>query len=624
MPPHARVSTGRPDALTLQEPETLNAGQRRPCRCRCSRSSPKSRVQRGRVTDLAAGTPPGVPGHGVAAVDMDLVTGGRFTACLARRRARLGHGVAVARARRSRCRRRLRHRRYDGFARDVVALVRGVWRDDSCVARWHHQRRASRSRSCSVMRRLARSISCEARSTAWCPTAIACWCWSSRPAKRSLRTAAARAVRRRRPRHAAGHAGDRPAGLRHAPRSRARDERATPAFRSLTAFARLRHQLVVDPCLQFRREILDLPIDLLEVVAIGATPLEHVAHGRLGGPGDAADLLDRLEPHRFSAHRAILSFGHTCLLSVISARTCVLDKRRRRSPHYAVPHGTLPDMHDYYRIAEISGATRRAPARAVPAWAVVAHAMPAVGATHAASGASPGAGAGARAAAGTARLRDEVALDFPSGRRPSTTRGAISPRPTRLPVRLLVDVTLSPLEARAAHACRSACTCRRCAIPAAGAARRGTSPVVRARARGRRSRRATWSCACRPTPRRHDAALPSCAAVWAAGAPRRATRRPVTRILLHVQLLGRLYVVAGLARVPRGHVARAARHRRSQPDGMRTGPEVAASLAAAIFFACAAIALVWGCVLLGVGWALPQHQPWARPAALSSPSSTSS
>ena len=33
-------------------------------------------------------------------------------------------------------------------------------------------------------------------------------------------------------------------------------------------------------------------------------------------------------------------------------------------------------MHDYYRIAEISGAARPGPARAVPAWAVVAHAMP--------------------------------------------------------------------------------------------------------------------------------------------------------------------------------------------------------------------------------------------------------
>lgn len=89
----------------------------------------------------------------------------------------------------------------------------------------------------------------------------------------------------------------------------------------------------------------------------------------------------------------------------------------------------------------------------------------------------------------------------------------------------------------------------------------------------------------------------------------------MTRILLHVQLLGRLYVVAGwlaalaaasLVLLGIGAVSLTA----------RAGPEVAASLAAAIFFASAAIAVVWGGVLLLVGWALPQHQPWARPAAL--------
>ena len=89
----------------------------------------------------------------------------------------------------------------------------------------------------------------------------------------------------------------------------------------------------------------------------------------------------------------------------------------------------------------------------------------------------------------------------------------------------------------------------------------------------------------------------------------------MTRILLHVQLLGRLYVVAGwlaslaaisLVLLGIGAVSLA----------LRTGPEVAASLAAGIFFGCAAIALVWGGVLLSVGWALPQHHPWARPAAL--------
>lgn len=89
----------------------------------------------------------------------------------------------------------------------------------------------------------------------------------------------------------------------------------------------------------------------------------------------------------------------------------------------------------------------------------------------------------------------------------------------------------------------------------------------------------------------------------------------MNRVLLHIHVLGRLYVVAGwlallasssLVCLGIGAVSLTA----------RSGPEVAGSLAAAIFFACAAVALVWGGVLIGVGWALPQHQPWARPAAL--------
>ncbi len=88
----------------------------------------------------------------------------------------------------------------------------------------------------------------------------------------------------------------------------------------------------------------------------------------------------------------------------------------------------------------------------------------------------------------------------------------------------------------------------------------------------------------------------------------------MTRILLHIQLLGRLYVVAGwlaslaatsLALLGVGAVSLTGR-----------SPEVAASLAAAIFFGGAAVALIWGGVLIGVGWALPRHRPWARPAAL--------
>ncbi len=88
----------------------------------------------------------------------------------------------------------------------------------------------------------------------------------------------------------------------------------------------------------------------------------------------------------------------------------------------------------------------------------------------------------------------------------------------------------------------------------------------------------------------------------------------MTRTLLHIHVLGRLHVVAGwlallaatsLALLGIGAVSLA----------LRT-PEVASGLAAAIFFGGAALALAWGGVLVYVGWALPQHQPWARPAAL--------
>ncbi|MBA2353230.1 MAG: hypothetical protein ACR2LU_02090 [Luteitalea sp.] len=89
----------------------------------------------------------------------------------------------------------------------------------------------------------------------------------------------------------------------------------------------------------------------------------------------------------------------------------------------------------------------------------------------------------------------------------------------------------------------------------------------------------------------------------------------MTRTLLHIDLLGRLHVVAGwlalLAAISLAFLGIGAFSLAG-----RAGPEVAASLAAAIFFGCAALGAVWGGVLIGVGWALPQHQPWARPAAL--------
>ena len=103
-------------------------------------------------------------------------------------------------------------------------------------------------------------------------------------------------------------------------------------------------------------------------------------------------------------------------------------------------------MHDYYRIAEISGASRRAPARAVPAWAIVAHAMPQ------AAPRTPATLHLVRALEPERRveraLRDEVALDFPSARQAldQARRDFVDAEAPSQAV--VVDVTLTPLEAR--------------------------------------------------------------------------------------------------------------------------------------------------------------------------------
>jgi hypothetical protein len=104
-------------------------------------------------------------------------------------------------------------------------------------------------------------------------------------------------------------------------------------------------------------------------------------------------------------------------------------------------------MHDYYRIAEISGASRRAPARAVPAWAIVAHALPQ------AAPRPPAAALHLVRALEPERpveraLRDEVALDFPSARQAldQARRDFVD---AEAPARAVaVDVTLTTLEAR--------------------------------------------------------------------------------------------------------------------------------------------------------------------------------
>jgi hypothetical protein len=104
-------------------------------------------------------------------------------------------------------------------------------------------------------------------------------------------------------------------------------------------------------------------------------------------------------------------------------------------------------MHDYYRIAEIFGASGRAPARAVPAWALVAHALPLPAPR------SPAAVLHLVRALEPERpvepaLGDEVALDFPSARQAldQARRDFVDAEAPALG--LAVDVTLTPLEAR--------------------------------------------------------------------------------------------------------------------------------------------------------------------------------
>lgn len=104
-------------------------------------------------------------------------------------------------------------------------------------------------------------------------------------------------------------------------------------------------------------------------------------------------------------------------------------------------------MHDYYRIAEVSGAARRGPARAVPAWAIVAHAMPHTAprtpapALHLVRALEPERPV-------ERALRDEVALDFPSGRQALDHARRDFADADAPSLRLVVDVTLTPLEAR--------------------------------------------------------------------------------------------------------------------------------------------------------------------------------
>jgi len=102
-------------------------------------------------------------------------------------------------------------------------------------------------------------------------------------------------------------------------------------------------------------------------------------------------------------------------------------------------------MHDYYRIAEVSDASRRV-ARQLPAWAVLAHALPRTAPTAPAPGLHLVRALEPERPA-VAALRDEVALDFPSARQALDHARRDFADPDS-PVLVTLDVALAPIELR--------------------------------------------------------------------------------------------------------------------------------------------------------------------------------
>ncbi len=104
-------------------------------------------------------------------------------------------------------------------------------------------------------------------------------------------------------------------------------------------------------------------------------------------------------------------------------------------------------MHDYYRIAEVWGASGRSRQRHVPAWAMAAHAMP-LPVPRASSGPLHLVRALEPERPVDRAWRDEVAVDFPSARQAldHARRDFADVEAPGLPVD--VDVTLSAIEAR--------------------------------------------------------------------------------------------------------------------------------------------------------------------------------
>ncbi len=89
----------------------------------------------------------------------------------------------------------------------------------------------------------------------------------------------------------------------------------------------------------------------------------------------------------------------------------------------------------------------------------------------------------------------------------------------------------------------------------------------------------------------------------------------MTGIALHIGVLGRLYVVAGWLALL---VALSLVSLALGAFGLAGagGPDMATSLAAAVFFGVALVFALWAGALTVVGLALRAHRPWARLAAL--------
>jgi hypothetical protein len=102
-------------------------------------------------------------------------------------------------------------------------------------------------------------------------------------------------------------------------------------------------------------------------------------------------------------------------------------------------------MHDYYRIAEVSDASRRV-ARPVPAWAMLAHALPRTMPSAPAPRLPPVRALELERPVGAA-LRDEVALDFPSARQ-ALDHARRDFAEADAPVLVSIDVALAPIDLR--------------------------------------------------------------------------------------------------------------------------------------------------------------------------------